>query len=35
MDLFVVISRGLSNRFVYERFNSEFYFDFSEYFDGR
>ena len=27
MDLFVVISRYLSNRFVYERFNSEFYFD--------
>lgn len=34
MDLFVVISVGLSNRFVYERFNSQFYFDFSLYFGG-
>jgi hypothetical protein len=34
MDLFVVISGGLSNRFVYERFNSQFYFDFPLYFNG-
>lgn len=34
VDLFVVISRGLSNRFVYERFNSRFYFHFSGHFDG-
>jgi hypothetical protein len=34
MDLFVVISGHLSNRFVHEKFNSRFYSDFSGYFYG-